>query len=236
MELNGKEYLPVPGHRQYAVSKDGEIVRTEGGRKNLCPLAKTRHTVKGKQDAYLYVTLNTMDATVGDETVDAPKLKHVGLHRLVAMVWIGPQPDDKPWVNHKNGDKSNNHADNLEWTTISENIKHKFDTGLHSMPKGADHWRFGKKHSRKTKKALSEAKKGERHPKFKGWYVKDGKEYASALIAQRQTGERHVTIIRKAKQGTGGWSFKPVKREITLRTWTKQEVENDRSSAYEYAV
>ena len=51
------------------------------------------------------------------------------LHRLVANLYI-PNPENKPQVNHKNGDKSNNSASNLEWVTIQENHTHASVTGL----------------------------------------------------------------------------------------------------------
>jgi len=51
------------------------------------------------------------------------------IHRLVAMAFI-PNPQNKPEVNHKDGNKQNNFEDNLEWNTTSENAIHAFSIGL----------------------------------------------------------------------------------------------------------
>jgi hypothetical protein len=52
------------------------------------------------------------------------------VHRLVVMAFIGPPPKGLTQVNHKDGDKQNNWAGNLEWVTPSENVQHAIDSGL----------------------------------------------------------------------------------------------------------
>lgn len=54
------------------------------------------------------------------------------INRLVALAFI-PNPENKPEVNHKDGNKRNNAAYNLEWNTASENQRHARSTGLNPM-------------------------------------------------------------------------------------------------------
>jgi len=62
-------------------------------------------------------------------TFDDGSKRIISAHRLVALAYVD-NPDNKPFVNHINGVKTDNHVDNLEWVTASENNYHAYQTGL----------------------------------------------------------------------------------------------------------
>jgi hypothetical protein len=74
-----------------------------------------------------------------------PINKHISLHRALAMTFI-PNPENKPMVNHIDGDKLNNDLSNLEWVTAKENAIHAWENGLYGTPPTYWKGKIGKEH------------------------------------------------------------------------------------------
>ena len=178
---------PIPICPKYHISQDGNtILNTTTNH----VLTQSEQTIDGKPTGYIYATL-LFDT--GEYTC-----KRIAVHRLVGLTWVhNPDPVNKVWINHRDGNRSHNHATNLRWSTISENIRHSFDVLGRKAPKGKDHWMYGKKVSKATKLKQSLSKLGKNHPKYRGIYIVFGRKYYSALECQRLTGICSKTVIRR---------------------------------------
>ena len=89
----------------------------------------------------------------------------VKAHRLIALSFI-PNQENKPQVNHIDGNKKNNDVSNLEWVTNSENLKHAHKIGLIKNKKG--------KEDSKTKEIFVFNREGELL--FSCWGLKEAEE------------------------------------------------------------
>ena len=106
---------------------------------NIKSLPRIRHNGKGTYIQKEKLLKQTFTST-GYKKVELckdGKRKGFKVHRLVAIAFI-PNPDNKPEVNHIDGNKINNNIDNLEWVTSSENTIHAYETGLNPNKKELD--------------------------------------------------------------------------------------------------
>lgn len=116
MNVEWKEINP-----DYIVSSDGRVgSRKRGGLSILKP--------RPVGEGYFGVSISTGGVK-----------RNRYIHRLVAEAFLGPRPTPKHEVNHKNGVRSDNRDNNLEWVTRSENQRHRFDVLKHGQTRGENH-------------------------------------------------------------------------------------------------
>lgn len=106
------KYFPLEDFPGYMACSDGYLINIDNG-----------YVLKGstKKTGYKEVILRDQQG----------EPRYILVHRLIAACFCDKSPDADE-VNHIDGDKSNNRADNLEWTTRGGNLKHAYETGLRS--------------------------------------------------------------------------------------------------------
>lgn len=102
-------WKPVEEFPNYSISSYGRLKNSSG------KIIKTHKTVTSK--GYLYYGLWRKN-----------KMYNRSAHRLTAIAFIS-NPNNKKYVNHIDCNRANNHIDNLEWVTASENIQHAMTKG-----------------------------------------------------------------------------------------------------------
>ena len=85
------------------------------------------------EDGRIFKRLDPPISSSGYKFVRIGK-KSYPLHRVVASTFI-PNPENKPQVNHIDGNKTNNAVSNLEWVTNQENVQHAVKLGLRGSGK-----------------------------------------------------------------------------------------------------
>jgi hypothetical protein len=114
-----EEWRDVVGYeKEYQVSSIGRLRSNDMVYELTSPKKGRIMKLSTRLNGYLYATLCKNN-----------KCRKHNIHRLAAEAFVS-NPDNKPQVNHKDGIKRNNIADNLEWVTQLENISHSIKTGL----------------------------------------------------------------------------------------------------------
>jgi hypothetical protein len=180
--------LRIKDFPDYYVTDTGDVY-SRNVYKDLNGRIRKRTQYLGK-DGYYHVGL-----------YEPHKSKTFSVHRLVAQAFI-PNPKKLPCVNHKDGNKQNNHISNLEWCTVSWNTAHSYRV-------------LGNKHH-----ALG--KFGKDNPKSKiVLQILDNKiiaKHYGVCEASRNTGVHHTNICKAIKgvyKTAGGyqWKYKENKNE-----------------------
>lgn len=96
---------------EYQISDDGRVKSIKFGKERIL-----KHSIT--PNGYFKVDLFIKG-----------KPKSIKIHKLVALAFV-KNLDNKPQVNHKDGNKLNNQVENLEWHTSKENINHAWQNGL----------------------------------------------------------------------------------------------------------
>jgi hypothetical protein len=113
----------IPGFEGlYSITKFGVIYSLP---RKGSPKLKFMKPVDNMESGYLRAKLSS-------KSIEKPKLFYI--HQLVATTYI-QNPENKPMVNHIDGDKTNNRVENLEWVTAQENHDHAFTIGLYPNQK-----------------------------------------------------------------------------------------------------
>lgn len=102
----------------YQVSDDGQVRNAKSG------IILCQKYAGGSIQYPIVVLCNGSAKTRGDK----PKYVRRYVHRLVASAFV-PNPNNKPEVNHIDSNPNNNTAQNLEWVTRTENMRHAIKYG-----------------------------------------------------------------------------------------------------------
>lgn len=97
-------------YNDYVLYENGTIISYKKGKETL---------IKGYDNGKGYLVMD----------LHYKHKRGVKIHRLIAMAFV-PNPNNKPQVNHINGNKCDNSANNLEWVTNAENQLHANKLGL----------------------------------------------------------------------------------------------------------
>lgn len=167
-----ENWLPVVGYEGiYEVSNLGKV-RCSGnfyGKRKLGRIMQPSTTKGGYKRLPLNIGKNRTSFQV---------------HRLVATAFI-KNPNNYEYVNHINGLKTDNRAENLEWCSASYNLSHAYKLGLAKRPK-----------------------RGDSHQARKVIHTESGNEFMCIKDAAEYIGIKHSTLVMQLLRGSSNCQFK----------------------------
>ena len=108
-----------------------EIWKDVKGYEGLYKVSNTGQLISLRKNQLLKPFTHKKGYLVATLTKDK-KASHLYVHRIVANAFLENEEANKQ-INHKDGNKTNNCAENLEWCNDTENKKHAFENGLRKM-------------------------------------------------------------------------------------------------------
>lgn len=135
-------WRPVPGYEgRYQVSNLGRVrsLRTKRVRHASGEVERVRAwfqmklQLSNRSSSYRKQCIKEPQPYVSVLLVKNDSKKHINVHRLVMLSFVGPCPQGM-CVDHKDGNKHNNRLSNLEYVTLSENLRRAYASGLHLGP------------------------------------------------------------------------------------------------------
>lgn len=113
-EVISMTWKKIKQNQNYSINENGKI-RNDNTK-------KLKQSYVNKQNGYLYVDL-----------WENNKSTKYSVHRLIAEAFL-PNPESKPCIDHKDGNRQNNSLDNLRWASYSENNSRFGTLGVRSEP------------------------------------------------------------------------------------------------------
>lgn len=178
------KWLPVVGFEGlYEVSESGMIRSLDRWKDNH----STKQFIKG---AIKSTRVQNSGYVITDLYKDG-KSKTVKVHRVVAQAFI-PNYDNKPTVNHEDGNKENNDVSNLKWMTFSEQNEHFYARGFKS-----------ESNIKKAVNAMNEANSTKLKCLENGMEFKSQSEASRLLEVPLSTLNQSISKGRKVKSNIG---------------------------------
>jgi hypothetical protein len=213
--------MNIIGFGNYTIDADGTIISLERLHPRWRTIIKDKPKVmkpsmSGKKRNYLSIRLTNLEGIS----------KVFKVHRLVAEAFI-PNPENKPQINHIDGDTTNNKVSNLEWCTNSENQLHAYRTGLKFGMSGKDNPAYGKPGVYKNKRGADHNRSTRVVQLGANGTVIAG--YESGILAAESVGGNSSNIMKACrgliKKSAGfAWCFPSDDHKYLFKECMQQEV------------